>query len=180
MRISRHLSAHIYLSIYLCISIHLSEHTSIHLSIFLYLSIRLTVCPSIHLTVCLSVCLYIYPSFSLPLSSSLYLSPFSFSHSLLSLSFILFLITCSELREQKQLNTVIYPGTPAPCLLLGDSIRLTQIIISSRLSLITLLYFHIYFSLRQPNEPPARYSGERTLVIIAFCSERVRLLPLAL
>lgn len=64
----------------------------------------------------------------------------------LSLSFTLFSITCSELTEQKQLNIVIYPSITAPCLLLGNSIRLTQIIISSHLSLITLFYFHIFFS----------------------------------
>ncbi len=33
---------------------------------------------------------------------------------------------------------------PPPCLLLGNSVRLTQIIISSHLSLITLFYFHIF------------------------------------
>lgn len=65
-----------------------------------------------------------------------FLSPFSFHF---------FPITCSELTEQKQLNIVIYPSTAAPCLLLGNSIRLTQIIISSHLSLITLFYSHIFF-----------------------------------
>lgn len=72
--------------------------------------------------------------------------PSSFFLLSLSLSFTLFSITCSELTEQKQLNIVIYPSITAPCLLLGNSIRLTQIIISSHLSLITLFYFHIFFS----------------------------------
>ncbi len=72
----------------------------------------------------------------------IFFSVFSLS---LSLSFHFFPITCSELTEQKQLNIVIYPSTNAPCLLLGNSIRLTQIIISSHLSLITLLFPHLFF-----------------------------------
>lgn len=95
----------------------------------------------------------------------------------LSLSFHFFPITCSELTEQKQLNIVIYPSTNTPCLLLGNSIRLTQIIISSHLSLITLFYFHIFFfpPLAAKRAASVLFREEWTLVIITFCSEPSRL-----